>query len=185
MSKIYTKTGDKGTTSLIGGERVSKIDERVEAYGTVDELGSFVACLSDRLRSDDAPDEYLSDLDRIASQLMSVAALLAVGRGGEGKLPDIRPEAIARLEERIDAMQERVRPITKFTVPGGHPAVSLCHVCRTVCRRAERAALRAAALHPTLSPAARTYLNRLSDYFYLLGRALTEYFGIEETLWIP
>ena len=185
MTKVYTKTGDKGTTSLVGGERVSKIDERVEAYGTVDELGSFTAYLSDHLRSDEELAEYLGDLDRVASQLMSVAALLAVGHGGEGKLPDISPEAIGYLEERIDAMQSRVRPITKFTIPGGHPTVSLCHVCRTVCRRAERASLRAAALHPTISANTLAYLNRLSDYFYLLGRTLTEYFSVEETLWIP
>ena len=185
MTKVYTKTGDKGTTSLVGGERVSKIDERVEAYGTVDELGSFTAYLSDHLRSDEELAEYLGDLDRVASQLMSVAALLAVGHGGEGKLPDISPEAIGYLEERIDAMQSRVRPITKFTIPGGHPTVSLCHVCRTVCRRAERASLRAAALHPTISANTLAYLNRLSDYFYLLGRALTEYYKVEETLWRP
>lgn len=185
MTKVYTKTGDKGTTSLVGGERVSKIDERVEAYGTVDELGSFTAYLSDHLRSDEGLAEYLGDLDRVASQLMSVAALLAVGHGGEGKLPDISPEAIGYLEERIDAMQSHVRPITKFTIPGGHPTVSLCHVCRTVCRRAERASLRAAALHPTISANTLAYLNRLSDYFYLLGRALTEYYKVEETLWHP
>ena len=121
----------------------------------------------------------------IRDRLMSVAALLAVGHGGEGKLPDISPEAIGYLEERIDAMQSRVRPITKFTIPGGHPTVSLCHVCRTVCRRAERASLRAAALHPTISANTLAYLNRLSDYFYLLGRALTEYYKVEETLWRP
>lgn len=185
MTKVYTKTGDKGTTSLVGGERVSKIDERVEAYGTVDELGSFTAYLSDHLRLDEGVVQYLDDLNRIASQLMSVAGLLAVGRGGEEKLPDIRSEAIGYLEERIDAMQARVQPIANFTIPGGHPTVSLCHVCRTVCRRAERASLRAAALHPTISANTLTYLNRLSDYFYLLGRTLTEYYKVEETLWIP
>ena len=184
MTKVYTKTGDKGTTSLVGGERVSKIDERVEAYGTVDELGSFTAYLSDHLRSDEGLAEYLGDLDRVASQLMSVAALLAVGHGGEGKLPDISPEAIGYLEERIDAMQSRVRPITKFTIPGGHPTVSLCHVCRTVCRRAERAALRADAKYGVDSTAL-VWLNRLSDYFYLLGRTLTAYYDVRETLWIP
>ena len=185
MTKIYTKTGDKGTTSLIGGERVSKTDERVAAYGTVDELGSFVAYLGDHLRDDAGAAEYLDDLTRIGSQLMSVAALLAVGRNGEGKLPDIQPEAIAYLEHRIDQMQEQVPPITKFTIPGGHRTVSLCHVCRTICRRAERASLRAAALHPTISANTLTYLNRLSDYFYLLGRVLTEHYHVEETLWIP
>ena len=184
MTKVYTKTGDKGTTSLVGGERVSKIDERVEAYGTVDELGSFTAYLSDHLRSDEGLAEYLGDLDRVASQLMSVAALLAVGHGGEGKLPDISPEAIGYLEERIDAMQSRVRPITKFTIPGGHPTVSLCHVCRTVCRRAERAALRAAAQHK-VDADVLIYLNRLSDYFYVLGRTVTAAVGAEEILWIP
>lgn len=185
MTKVYTKTGDKGTTSLVGGERVSKIDERVEAYGTVDELGSFTAYLSDHLRPDEGVGEYLSDLNRIASQLMSVAGLLAVGRGGEGKLPDIRTEAIEYLEQRIDAMQAQVQPISKFTIPGGHPVVSLCHICRTVCRRAERASLRAAALHPTISANTLRYLNRLSDYFYLLGRTLAEHYKVEETLWIP
>ena len=185
MTKVYTKTGDKGTTSLVGGERVSKIDERVEAYGTVDELGSFTAYLSDHLRMDEGVVQYIDDLNRIASQLMSVAGLLAVGRGGEEKLPDIRSEAIGYLEERIDAMQARVQPIANFTIPGGHPTVSLCHVCRTVCRRAERASLRAAALHTTISANTLTYLNRLSDYFYLLGRTLTEYYKVEETLWIP
>ena len=116
--------------------------------------------------------------------LLSVAALLAVGRGGEGKLPDIRPEAIGYLEQRIDAMQAAVPAVTRFTIPGGHAAVSLCHVCRTVCRRAERAALRAAALHP-VDPAALRYLNRLSDLFYTLGRTLNLRLGVEEILWIP
>lgn len=185
MTKIYTRTGDMGTTSLVGGERVSKTDERVEAYGTVDELGSFVAYLSDHLRGDGSVCEYLDDLTRIGSRLMSVAALLAVGRGGEGKLTDIPSEAVAGLEQRIDQLQERVPPITKFTIPGGHRIVSLCHVCRTICRRAERASLRAAALHATVSANTLAYLNRLSDYFYLLGRVLTEHYHVEETLWQP
>ena len=96
----------------------------------------------------------------------------------------IEPTAIEYLERRIDAMQAIVPQITKFTIPGGHQAVSMCHVCRTICRRAERAALRASEIQPV---AAETlaYLNRLSDYFYLLGRALTEYFHVEEVLWIP
>lgn len=171
----------------VARRRRARVEDRRagRSYGTVDELGSFTAYLSDHLRSDEELAEYLGDLDRVASQLMSVAALLAVGHGGEGKLPDISPEAIGYLEERIDAMQSRVRPITKFTIPGGHPTVSLCHVCRTVCRRAERASLRAAALHPTISANTLAYLNRLSDYFYLLGRALTEYYKVEETLWRP
>ena len=147
--KIYTKTGDQGTTSLVGGERVFKTDERVEAYGSVDELTAFVALLTDHLRGD-------------------------VG---------LEPR-VWELAEAIDRMQASVKPITKFTIPGGHRVVSLCHVCRTVCRRAERAALRADAKYG-VAPEVLMYLNRLSDYFYLLGRTLTEYFSVEETLWIP
>jgi len=183
--KVYTKTGDKGTTSLIGGERVSKFDERVEAYGTVDELMSFAAYLNDQLRSGERTAAFTADLQRIIAQLMSVAALLAVGSGGEDKVAAIRTEEIEFLERRIDDMQQGVRPLVNFTLPGGHPAVSLCHICRTVCRRAERAALRAAALHPEIEAGATIYLNRLSDYFYLLGRALSELWGVEETLWKP
>lgn len=182
--KIYTKTGDKGTTSLIGGERVSKFDERVEAYGSVDELMAFTALLSDRLRDDRSLAEYVGDLDRINSRLMTVSALLAVGEGGEGKVAPLRGDAAGELERRIDAMQALVRPITQFTIPGGNAAVSMCHVCRTVCRRAERAALRADARRE-VDAAALVFLNRLSDYFYLLGRVLTEHYGVEETLWIP
>lgn len=182
--KVYTKTGDQGTTSLVGGERVSKTDLRVEAYGTVDELTAFTALLTDMIRPEAGLAEYVQDLHQIESKLMTVAAVLAVGKGGEGKVKGIEPSAIEYLERRIDAMQAIVPQITKFTIPGGHQAVSMCHVCRTICRRAERAALRASEIQPV---AAETlaYLNRLSDYFYLLGRALTEYFHVEEVLWIP
>lgn len=182
--KIYTKTGDRGTTSLIGGERVEKTDLHVEAYGTVDELGAFTALLTDRIRLEGGPAEAIGDLDRVASHLMTVAAMLAVGEGGRGKIEGVGEQAVAFLEERIDRMQEAVPAITKFTIPGGHPAVSLCHVCRTVCRRAERAALRADACCGVPSEVL-IYLNRLSDFFYALGRYLTECFGVEETLWIP
>ncbi len=182
--KVYTKTGDKGTTSLVGGERVHKTDERVEAYGTVDELMAFTALLSDYLREDPLLAEKVGELNRILSQLMTVAALLAAGEGGRDKVAPLGEEAAGWLESRIDAMQEALPQITKFTIPGGHKAVSMCHVCRTVCRRAERAALRADHAHG-VAPAALIYLNRLSDYFYLLGRTLTVHFAVEETLWFP
>lgn len=181
---VYTKTGDKGTTSLIGGERVFKTDERVEAYGSVDELAAFVALLSDRLRSLEGARTEVDNLARILSRLMTVEALLAVGEGGAGKVAPLPADAVAWLEERIDAMQAAVPPIDKFTIPGGHEAVSLCHVCRTVCRRAERAALRADQTHGIDADLLR-WLNRLSDYFYLLGRLLTTRLAVEETLWIP
>ena len=183
--KVYTKTGDRGTTSLIGGERVSKTDERVEAYGTVDELTAFVALLSDRLReASSAPAGIVEELNRIQSRLMTVEALLASDPAGCKQVPPLPEDAVSWLETRIDAMQAEVPPIDKFTIPGGHTAVSLCHVCRTVCRRAERAALRADEKYGT-DAIVLMWLNRLSDYFYLLGRTLTEHYGVEETLWIP
>lgn len=182
--KVYTKTGDKGMTSLIGGERVFKCDERVEAYGSVDELSAFVALLTDRLRPDAALASHVEELNRILSRLMTVEALLATGEGGRDKMAPLAPECVAWLEACIDTMQAALPPIDKFTIPGGHEAVSLCHVCRTVCRRAERAALRADQRYG-VDATALVWLNRLSDYFYLLGRTLTAHYRVGETLWIP
>lgn len=182
--KVYTKTGDKGMTSLIGGERVFKCDERVEAYGSVDELSAFVALLTDRLRPDAALASHVEELNRILSRLMTVEALLATGEGGRDKMAPLAPECVAWLEACIDTMQAALPPIDKFTIPGGHEAVSLCHVCRSVCRRAERAALRADQRYG-VDATALVWLNRLSDYFYLLGRTLTAHYRVEETLWIP
>lgn len=182
--KVYTKTGDRGQTSLIGGQRVPKSDERVEAYGTVDELTAFTALLTDQLRGDATLAPTVDDLNRILSRLMTVEALLAADEEGRRKLTPLSGETIAWLEGRIDTMQAGLPAIDKFTIPGGHPAVSWSHVCRTVCRRAERAALRADAKYGT-DATALVFLNRLSDYFYVLGRMLTAHFGVEETLWIP
>ncbi len=166
--KIYTKKGDAGTTSLIGGERVSKDDLRVEAYGTVDELSAFTALLREEL----TPEEDLrSDLLRILRALMSVGGSLA----GGATMPEVE---IAWLEGRIDELSEVLPPLTRFTAPGGHRAVALAHVCRTVCRRAERCAVRAQASDAN----ATAYLNRLSDYFYVLGRTLNIRFGVDEEL---
>lgn len=182
--KVYTKTGDQGTTSLVGGERVFKTDERVEAYGTVDELMAFTALLGDRMRSDSSLAAKVDELNRINSCLMTVAALLASGTEGSAKLLRLDPVQVGWLEERIDAMQAVVPPIAKFTIPGGNTVVSMCHVCRTICRRAERAALRADQKYG-IDAVVLAYLNRLSDYFYLLGRALTAQYQVEETLWTP
>ncbi len=182
--KVYTRTGDKGTTSLIGGERVFKTDDRVEAYGAVDELSAFVALLADRLRSDEAMAGYVDELNNVLSRLMTVEALLARGESGAEKVEPMDPQCVTWLEQRIDGMQAALQPIDKFTIPGGNEAVSLCHVCRTVCRRAERAALRADLKYGT-DAQALTYLNRLSDYFYVLGRTLTRLYGVQEVLWIP
>lgn len=184
MTKVYTRSGDSGTTSLIGGERVFKTDSRVEAYGTVDELSAFVAQLADHLRATGECIGHLEELDRILSRLMTVEALLAIGEGGHDKVPPLPSATVTWLEERIDTMQAALPDIDKFTLPGGHPVVSLCHVCRTVCRRAERAALRADQEHG-IESGALVWLNRLSDYFYLLGRSLGAHFRVGERLWIP
>ena len=182
--KIYTKGGDKGRTSLIGGERVPKTDCRVEAYGTVDELMAFTALLADKLSMEERFLLYTEQLRKIESQLMCVSALLAVGRGGEDKVAALKSENTEEIEQWIDAMQESVPPITKFTIPGGDERVSLTHICRTICRRAERSAL-SAGENFEIDQQATIYLNRLSDYFYLLGRTLTQIIGVEEILWQP
>lgn len=182
--KIYTRCGDKGYTSLIGGERVEKFDLRVEAYGCVDELIAFTALLADKLSSDEKLAYFTTQLRHIESQLMTVSALLAIGKGGDGKVPALKDDATQILEQHIDQMQAQLPAITKFTIPGGDERMSLCHVCRTVCRRTERAALRAAAQHE-IDCEAIIYLNRLSDYFYLLGRSVTMIYQIEEIEWIP
>ena len=182
--KVYTKTGDKGSTSLIGGKRTSKDDIRVEAYGTVDELMSNIALLRDNMSlSEINLDEYREDLKSSLNTLMTLSALLAVDESTTKSLPTISTETLSVIESRIDTIVTTLTPITKFTIPGGHVLISLSHVCRTVCRRAERRAVSAAAEHP-ISESVLMYLNRLSDYLYVLGRKLNDIFQIKEELWI-
>jgi cob(I)alamin adenosyltransferase len=181
--KIYTKTGDSGSTSLVSGERVEKYDLRVEAYGTVDELSAFIACLRDGM---DAHKTLFADirhdLRTILETLMSVQAALASTGTAQGNRQTVEGKWIEWIEERIDLLHDMLRPILRFTIPGGHPLVSLSHVCRTVCRRAERCAVRAShdfdVNHNTL-----VYLNRLSDYLYELGRKLAQELHVEEEYW--
>lgn len=184
--KLYTKCGDKGKTSLIGGERVPKYDLRVEAYGTVDELTAQIALLADTLAEQYAEcgGAWCEELYRINSVLMSVEALLAVGKGGENKVKPLDEGIVRWIEERVDALQAHIKPIMRFTIPGGCRVVSLCHVCRTVCRRAERYAVQAADNY-NIDCSAVIFLNRLSDYLYALGRALTETLQVEEIEWRP
>ncbi len=182
--KIYTKGGDKGMTSLIGGERVFKTDLRVEAYGTVDELSAHIALLTDYLRGDDTLKECVEELNTIASRLMNVQAILACGERGSEKIQPMDAASVKWLEEKIDAMQAQLPTIDKFTIPGGDVRVSYCNLCRTVCRRAERAALRIEDEHP-VDGNTMAWINRLSDYLYVLSRKLTAHYHVEETLWIP
>lgn len=187
--KLYTKSGDRGETSLIGGERVAKCDLRVEAYGTVDELTAFIALLGDKMNEEQSAQlaAYVEDTHRINSVLMNVEALLAAGEGCD-KIKPLEKKYIVWIESRIDDLQSHLKPLTSFTIPGGCTIASLCHICRTICRRAERAALRAAAECNCKCGAdsqALIFLNRLSDYFYALGRVVTNLLGCEEVEWRP
>ncbi len=180
--KVYTKSGDKGTTALLGGERVAKDDIRVEAYGTVDELSAFIGLLSCKLKAVEVTSKYAEELYSINSMLMNIEAHLAAGEKLDFKLPEIGEESIKGLERSIDEMQSQVPEIAKFTIPGGDEVVALCHVCRTICRRAERRSISAAAEFE-FDELVVTYLNRLSDYLYLLGRVATTLLDVEEILW--
>ena len=182
--KLYTKGGDKGRTSLIGGERVRKTDVRVEAYGTADELQANIAYLADKMSHEAVLSAYVEDCRWICSKLMTVCSLLALGCGCKGNVPTLTKEDIAWLESRIDALQAELKPVECFTIPGGCELASLCHICRTVCRRAERRAIEAAENYE-IDHSLLVLLNRLSDYLYALCRTITEQLDAEEVLWQP
>lgn len=177
--KIYTKTGDQGETGLFSGRRLSKADLRVEAYGTVDELNATIGLLRDHL-TDEPTREFLLVQQH---HCFDLGAILADDR------PDsnlVFPEnAAPRLEEAIDQLVEQLPPLRHFVLPGGHPTVSFAHLCRTVCRRAERRVVALTAEEADIAPVAVTYLNRLSDYFFTLGRYLSLLQGVEEVKWQP
>lgn len=181
MSRIYTRSGDRGTTSLIGGTRVSKCDARVEAYGTVDELGAHVALLTDFVAENELQ-EIVTMLDRIAVELMTVEAQLALSEEFNGTIGTITSEQVEWLEQQIDDMSADLPPFKGFTIPGGHRVISQCHVCRTVCRRAERRILTAAEQYDVDEIVIR-YVNRLSDLFYALSRHCGKMLGVEEKIW--
>lgn len=182
--KLYTKGGDKGYTSLIGGERVEKCDPRVEAYGTVDELTAFIALFADRLaqRCPETAEQIIPDIKRINSTLMDIEALFALGSNGSDKVAPLADEKIEWIESKIDTLQSELKPITCFTIPGGCEMTSHCHICRTVCRRAERRAIEAAKEF-AMDTNAIVFINRLSDYFYALGRVLCDKLGESEFVW--
>ncbi len=183
--KIYTKCGDKGRTSLIGGERVYKDDSRVEAYGTVDELSAALAYLCDCLPQDNQRFEiFRSDMLRIQEKLMSEEALLCACGETVKKIPGLTDSDLEWLECRIDEIDRTLKPLERFTIPGGHRLVSWAHVCRTICRRAERTAVKASHEYEVPENAIK-YLNRLSDYLYVLGRKLSEELGAKESYWEP
>ena len=179
--KIYTKTGDTGKTSLIGGKRVLKSDLRIEAYGTVDELIAWCGLLRDLL-----PDEhYTTILLRIQDRLMVVASHLAVeGEEFEKNLPGIYENDVLDLEKEIDKMEKVLPPLHAFVLPGGHPTVSHCHIARTICRRAERKTILLAENAP-VDPLAIKYLNRLSDFLFVFSRLISRNLQLDEIHWKP
>ena len=176
--RIYTKTGDQGKTALFGGRRVAKNDLRVEAYGTVDELNSFIGLLRDSLEDS----THKSVLYEIQNRLFTVGATLASDPEKHPPTPDILEEDITLLEREIDRMDAQLAPLKNFILPGGHTSVSVCHVCRTVCRRAERLVVALDQTGP-VEPLVLQYLNRLSDYFFMLARQLSHDLGVEEVIW--
>jgi cob(I)alamin adenosyltransferase len=181
--KIYTKTGDKGTTSLIGGTKILKSDTRIEAYGTVDELNAYIGLCRDLL-SDEQNRKILLE---IQDRLFTIGSSLACDPAKEPKmrLPDLKENDVTLLENEIDRMNETVVPMKFFILPGGHPILSQLHIARCVCRRAERGCVRLAAESPGEEPIIIQYLNRLSDYLFVLGRYTGHQLKVEETAWRP
>jgi cob(I)alamin adenosyltransferase len=186
--KIYTKTGDDGTTGLFGGTRVPKHHIRIESYGTVDELNSWLGLVRDQ----QIPTNSKKQLTQIQEQLFTVGAILAtdpekaVLKNGKQRLniPRINTEEIQFLEQAIDEMESKLPEMTHFILPGGHTTVSYCHIARTVCRRAERMATLLFDQSP-FDKDVLSYLNRLSDYLFVLARKLSKDVQADEIKWIP
>jgi len=186
--KVYTKTGDTGTTALFGGTRVSKHHIRIESYGTVDELNSHIGLIRDQ----EMNSHYKEILIEVQDRLFTVGAILATPpenetlKNGEKRLQNlgILESDIEFLEKEIDAMEESLPQMTHFVLPGGHTTVSYCHIARCVCRRSERLAVHLNDIEPTDELVIK-YLNRLSDYLFVLARKLSFDLKAEEVQWIP
>ncbi|MEM8895754.1 MAG: cob(I)yrinic acid a,c-diamide adenosyltransferase [Bacteroidota bacterium] len=179
--KVYTKTGDKGTTSLLGGTRVSKGDLRIEAYGTVDELNSWMGLLRDESKSD----ERIALIAEVQERLFTLGSHLALDDDqSKIKVPDLNQEDIKLLEDAMDTMDESLPPLKNFVLPGGAPQVSHAHIARCVCRRAERQVILLAD-EVTVADLIIQYLNRLSDYLFMLSRMIAVEVKAEEIPWKP
>lgn len=186
--KVYTKTGDKGTTALFGGTRVPKDHIRIESYGTLDELNSHIGLIRDQAINT----RYKEVLIRIQDRLFTAGAILATPpdkemlKNGKPRLeiPRISEADIEVLETEIDAMEAELPPMTHFVLPGGHTTVSYCHIARCVCRRAERLSVHLSHSEP-IDELVIKYLNRLSDYLFVLARKLSLDLRADEVKWIP
>jgi cob(I)alamin adenosyltransferase len=188
-TKIYTKTGDKGMTALIGGTKVPKSSARIEAYGTVDELNSFIGLLMDQLilAPGPLPAETTPFLREIQDRLFTIGSSLACDPEKEPrlKIPDLREEDVQKVEAEIDRMTAVLPPMKSFLLPGGHVAVSTAHVARCVCRRAERGCVRLHEEQLFVEPLVLRYVNRLSDYLFVLSRYATHLLQVAEIPWKP
>lgn len=178
--RIYTRAGDKGETSLFGGKRLPKSHIRIDAYGTVDELNSYIGLVRDYTENDSTR----SLLKAIQDRLFTIGSNLASDPDKKMAVPDIKPEDISQLEKEMDRMNDALPELKNFILPGGHPAVSFCHVARCVCRRAERLVV-ALAQQEKVEAVIIQYLNRLSDYLFVLARQIADERGAEEVNWIP
>jgi len=179
--KIYTRTGDSGKTALIGGTRVPKYHDRIEAYGTVDELNAFVGLIRDHQEIDAQSYKVLIE---IQDRLFTLESHLAEDKEAivAKPMPPLRDTDVVLLENEIDRMNERLPPLANFILPGGNILVSYCHVARTICRRAERISVKLSEHYPLENIDLR-YLNRLSDYFFVLARYLGQQGGAKEITW--
>ena len=177
--KIYTKTGDEGLTSLFGGKRVSKSELRIDAYGTVDELNSWMGVLRDQEINQKRKEILIAIQDR----LFVIGSILATeSHNTKVKIPSLSESDIALLEKEMDDMDALLQPMRNFVLPGGHKSISWGHVARTVCRRTERLVI-ALHRHEAVDPLVIKYLNRLSDYLFVLCRMMAQELGVEETPW--
>lgn len=181
--KIYTKTGDKGKTSLIGGTKVPKNHLRIEAYGTVDELNSWIGFVNDQLKIK----HENKILKEIQDRLFTIGSSLACDPEKEPKLkiPDLGESDILLVEKEIDKMNDRLPEMRSFILPGGHPAVSSAHIARCVCRRAERLCVSLDENKMFVDPLVIKYLNRLSDYLFILARFIGKQMKVKEIPWKP
>lgn len=179
--KIYTKTGDKGKTSLIGGTKVAKSNIRIEAYGTIDELNSFIGLTADQ----HSTQEIKTTLKEIQDRLFTIGSSLACDPDKEPllKIPDLKEIDIEFLEKKIDMMNMELNPMKSFILPGGHVAISTAHVTRCVCRRAERICVNMQEQDLEIDPLIIKYLNRLSDYLFVLARYAGHLLGVEDIPW--
>lgn len=184
MGKIYTRTGDDGTTSLFGGERVGKGNPRIEAYGTVDETNSTIGVARSHLRGEPGEEQLDPVLSELQEELFVLGADLATPVDAKPIVPRVKEEHVADLETRIDRFEEDLPELKQFILPGGAPAGASLHSARTICRRAERQIVQASASSP-INEEAIAYLNRLSDLLFVLARWANKQAGVREDRWSP